>query len=72
MDKPYLEQMRAHVDEGGKLTHQNAHDLLRQVEKLSEFRDRLDVVFAPSLHWDGPAIRKILQAEYDAIVLENE
>lgn len=71
MDKPYLEQMRAHTDAGGKLNHQNATDLLREVEKLREFRDRLDVVFSPSLHWDGPDIRKIIGAEYDAIVLEK-
>jgi hypothetical protein len=71
MDKPYLEQMRAHADEGGSLSHRNATDLLRQVEKLTEFRERLDVVFAPSLHWSGPAIREIIQREYDAIVLEK-
>lgn len=69
MRKEYLEQMRAHVDDGGRLSHRNGLDLLAEVEKLTEFRNRLDAVFEPSLHWDGPAIRKIIGVEYDAIVL---
>jgi len=39
MDKAYFEQMRAHLDEGGKLNHQNAVDLLGHIEdqiKLDE------------------------------------
>lgn len=30
----YLEQMRAHVDEGGQLSHRNGLDLLAEVERL--------------------------------------
>lgn len=30
----YLEMMRAHVDEGGKLSHRNGLDLLAEVERL--------------------------------------
>ena len=30
----YLEQMRAHVDEGGRLSHRNGLDLLAEVERL--------------------------------------
>lgn len=32
----YIEQMRAHVDEGGKLSHRNGLDLLAEVERLQE------------------------------------
>jgi hypothetical protein len=31
----YLEMMRAHVDEGGKLSHQNGVHLLAEVERLN-------------------------------------
>lgn len=34
MRASYLEQMRAHVDDGGKLTHANAVDLLAEIERL--------------------------------------
>lgn len=30
----YLEMMRAHVDEGGQLSHRNGLDLLAEVERL--------------------------------------
>jgi hypothetical protein len=30
----YLEQMRAHVEEGGQLSHRNGLDLLAEVERL--------------------------------------
>jgi hypothetical protein len=30
----YLKQMRAHVDEGGQLSHRNGLDLLAEVERL--------------------------------------
>lgn len=39
LTKPYLEQMRAHVDEGGQLNHRNAVDLLAEVERLNEWAD---------------------------------
>ena len=32
MDWKHIEQMRAHVDDGGKLTHRNALDLLAMIE----------------------------------------
>lgn len=32
----YLEMMRVHTDEGGKLSHQNGMDLLGEVERLRE------------------------------------
>lgn len=32
--RSYLEQMRAHVDEGGQLSHRNGLDLLAEVERL--------------------------------------
>ena len=35
LDARYLEEMRAHVDAGGQLTHRNAVDLLAEVEMLS-------------------------------------
>lgn len=34
MKQEYLEQMRAHVDEGGRLIHRNSVDLLAEVERL--------------------------------------
>ena len=39
MERPYLrpsylEQMRAHIDEGGQLSHRNGLDLLAEVERL--------------------------------------
>jgi hypothetical protein len=37
MRADYLEQMRAHVDEGGKLSHQNGVDLLTEVERLTSW-----------------------------------
>jgi len=36
MKQSYLEQMRAHIDEGGQLNHRNGVDLLVEVEKLRE------------------------------------
>ncbi|KQW22127.1 hypothetical protein ASC80_01650 [Afipia sp. Root123D2] len=36
MRPEYLENMRSHVDEGGKLNHQNACDLLAEVERLNK------------------------------------
>lgn len=35
MTKEYLEQMRAHVDEGGQLSHRNGVDLLAEIERLT-------------------------------------
>lgn len=71
MTKGYLEQMRAHVDEGGKLSHQNGVELLAEVERLraegAPLLERLAIVFAPDLHWHGPDIVKIIQAEYRSI-----
>lgn len=40
---------------------------LRVQATVKDFVGRLAVVFEPSLHWDGPAIRKIIQAEYEAM-----
>ncbi len=40
---------------------------LRMKADLDAFVARLNIVFAPSLHWDGPAIRNIIKAEYDAL-----
>lgn len=34
MKRSYLEQMRAHVDHGGQLNHQNGVELLAEVERL--------------------------------------
>ena len=34
MRPEYLEQMQAHLDEGGGLSHQNGVDLLREVQQL--------------------------------------
>lgn len=34
----YFEQMRAHVDEGGQLSHRNGLDLLAEVERLQEWQ----------------------------------
>ncbi|MCP1832782.1 hypothetical protein [Bradyrhizobium sp. USDA 4545] len=43
MSKPfarsYLESMRAHVDEGGQLSHRNGLDLLGEVERLHAIVD---------------------------------
>ncbi len=36
LDAEYLEQMRAHVDEGGKLTHINAVELMAELDRLRE------------------------------------
>jgi hypothetical protein len=47
MRKECLEQMRAHVDDGGGLTHRNAIDLLAAVERL---RAALDF-YADPLTW---------------------
>lgn len=35
MKADYLEQMQAHVDEGGRLDHRNAVDLLGEVRRLN-------------------------------------
>lgn len=34
MNQAHLEQMRAHVDEGGTLSHRNGVELLAEVERL--------------------------------------
>lgn len=34
MQKEYIDNMRVHVDEGGRLDHQNGVDLLQEVERL--------------------------------------
>lgn len=34
MEQQYIDSMQAHVDEGGKLSHQNAVDLLAEVVRL--------------------------------------
>lgn len=39
MKAPYLESMRAHVDEGGQLSHRNGLDLLTEVERLRKILD---------------------------------
>jgi hypothetical protein len=39
MDRAYLEQMRAHVDEGGALSHINGVELLAEVERLRKILD---------------------------------
>lgn len=39
MDASYIESMQAHVDEGGKLSHQNAIDLLAEVKRLNAMID---------------------------------
>ena len=36
MDKAYIEQMRAHVDEGGQLSHRNGVELLDEIERLRD------------------------------------
>lgn len=36
----YFEQMRAHVDEGGQLSHRNGVDLLAEVERLQAVKRR--------------------------------
>jgi hypothetical protein len=36
MSREYFDTMRVHVDEGGKLTHQNGLDLLAEVERLTK------------------------------------
>lgn len=39
MQRHYLEMMRAHTDEGGKLSHQNGLDLLTEIERLHKILD---------------------------------
>jgi len=39
MRTSYLEMMRAHVDDGGSLSHQNGVDLLAEIERLTRQRD---------------------------------
>jgi hypothetical protein len=40
---------------------------LQSQANVKDFVDRLAVVFTPRLSWDGAAIRKIIQTEYDAM-----
>jgi hypothetical protein len=49
MEAHYLEQMQAHLDDGGKLSHQNAVDLLKEVWKLrarntTKYKDALETI----------------------------
>lgn len=49
--RSYLEMMRAHVDEGGQLSHRNGLDLLAEVERLHALVDpaHADAVYAAYL-----------------------
>lgn len=38
LKQSYLEQMRAHTDEGGQLSHRNGMDLLAEVERLHSWQ----------------------------------
>ncbi len=38
MRDSYLEMLRAHVDDGGRLSHRNGVDLLEEVERLRKFQ----------------------------------
>jgi hypothetical protein len=51
MRRHYLEMMRAHVDEGGELSHSNACDLLAEVERLHALVDpaQADAVYSAYL-----------------------
>jgi len=46
MEQNYLEQMEAHIDEGGQLSHRNGIDLFKEVARLKkelrEFGDLYD------------------------------
>ena len=48
MNQAYLDQMRAHVDAGGKLTHRNAVELLTELERL---RERIKVLEGDALSY---------------------
>lgn len=47
----YVEMMRAHVDEGGQLSHRNGIDLLAEVERLQPIVDpaKADAIYAAYL-----------------------
>ena len=49
MEPEYIEQMQAHIDEGGKLTHKNALELFAEVKRLMVMNDDLvdDVLNLP-------------------------
>lgn len=51
LTRPYLEQMRCHVDEGGQLNHANGLDLLAEVERLHALVDpaQADAIYAAYL-----------------------
>lgn len=49
--RDYLEMMRAHVDEGGQLSHHNGLDLLAEVERLHAIVDpgQADAIYSAYL-----------------------
>jgi hypothetical protein len=42
LEREYLENLRIHVDEGGRLSHENGLDLLREVEALLTVKSESD------------------------------
>jgi len=77
MTDGYLEQMEAHVDAGGTLSHANATDLLQQVmqqreamkEALEYFSNREDITHQGCANEEmklAHGLREVLGRGYDA------
>lgn len=73
MNAAYLEQMQAHLDEGGTLTHRNGVELLAEIMKLrvklKDARNRLDTIRETNpeiaLDYDIERIDVVLSGECD-------
>lgn len=47
MNKEYLDQVEAHLDEGGKLTHVNALELFNEVKRLRALTEAASAAWRP-------------------------
>lgn len=71
MTKPYLEQMRAHVDEDGQLTHHNAVDLLAEVERLNQWAEGFSEAQLKERRLSEECLREVRSALNKSITLQS-